>query len=55
MGWETANIHMDSARTQKKIKDDLSRRQPKWLLRAAREMTEAVLADWKIWRKGRRS
>jgi hypothetical protein len=55
MGWETANIHMDSARTQKRIKDDITRRPVKWLLKAAREMTEATLADWKIWRKGRRS
>ena len=52
MGWETANIHMDSARTQEKIRADLVNRSAKSLLKAARKMTEATFEDWKAWRKG---
>jgi uncharacterized protein DUF2252 len=53
MGWETANIHLDSERTRKVIRADLARRPVKWLLKTSRKMSEATIADWKVWRKGR--
>jgi hypothetical protein len=55
MGWETANVHLDCARTRARVKADILKRPRKWLLKAAREMTDATLSDWKTWRKHRKS
>ena len=49
MGWETANMHGRGAR--RAIARDLTSRKSRWLLRAAGEMVDATLADWRAWKK----
>jgi hypothetical protein len=49
MGRETANIHLGSAKAIKAIRKDLAKRKSGWLRRAAKEMGEALRADWKQW------
>jgi hypothetical protein len=50
MGWETANVHVGTANARDILKD-LKKRPPGWLYNAAREMVDAVTADWMRWRK----
>ena len=45
MGWETANVHLGSAKARVLLKD-LTKRPRGWLLQAARKMEKAVLADF---------
>lgn len=45
MGWETANIHLGSAKPVILLKD-LQKRPANWLLQCARKMEKAVLADF---------
>lgn len=45
MGFETANIHLGSAKARS-LAADLKKRPRGWLLHAAREMQKAVLADF---------
>jgi len=47
MGWETANVHLGSAKPALLLKD-FERRQPLWLFQAARRMEKAVLADFQV-------
>ena len=54
MGWETANVHLGSARPRA-LKTDLARRSRNWLRRAAGLMQDAVIEDWEAWRLSRRS
>ena len=49
MGWETANVHLGSARA-KTITADLGKRTRGWLYRAARAMEKAMLADFEEYR-----
>jgi uncharacterized protein DUF2252 len=46
MGWETANVHLGTAKGRT-ILNDLKKRPRGWLLSAARKMEKAVLADFK--------
>jgi len=46
MGWETANIHLGSAKPRTLLAD-IRKRPGGWLLEAARRMEKAVLADFK--------
>ncbi len=48
MGWETANIHGRAAR--RAVARDLSTRKSRWLQRAAVEMLDATLEDWRAWK-----
>jgi hypothetical protein len=50
MGWETANVHLGTARAIKSVKQDLKKRGASWLHSAAGAMTEATLADWESWK-----
>ena len=50
MGWETANIHLGTPQVRKTVLAGLGKR-PGWLLQASRNMMEAVLSDWKQWRR----
>ena len=52
MGWETANIHCGTPKARKRVEADLAKRRPSWLLKAAREMAQAVTSDWKAWKRG---
>ncbi len=45
MGWETANVHLGSAKPRV-LAADLAQRPPGWLLEAARKMEKAVMADF---------
>jgi uncharacterized protein (DUF2252 family) len=54
MGFETANVHLGTAKP-KTILQDLKKRQKNWLHEAAHNMAGAVTADWEDWRKGERS
>jgi hypothetical protein len=47
MGWETANLHLGSARGA--ILRDLHRRRDGWLTDAADAMKHAVMRDWRGW------
>jgi hypothetical protein len=51
MGWETANVHLGTAKASA-LRPDLKSRRPGWLFRAAREMQKAVLADFEEYRRG---
>jgi uncharacterized protein (DUF2252 family) len=55
MGWETANMHLGSPRARRSILADLGRRKVTWLAKAAERMSEAVVGDWRKWRKAMRS
>lgn len=46
MGWETANVHLGTAKPGTLL-GDLKKRPRGWLLNAARKMEKAVLADFK--------
>ena len=46
MGWETANVHLGSAKARR-LAADLKERPRGWLLDAARKMGKAVIADFK--------
>ncbi len=48
MGWETANIHLGSAK-RRTLEHDLTRRRKRWLEDAVEGMTDAVEKDWKAW------
>ena len=50
MGWETANVHLGTARA-KDILTDLSKRKAGWLPDAASRMLKTTRADWKEWRR----
>ena len=49
MGWETANMHGRGARVR--IARDLASRKSRWLLRAAGEMVDATVSDWRAWKR----
>lgn len=51
MGYETANVHLGTRKTVKKIAKDLRKRPGRWLHRAAESMVKATLADWERWRR----
>ena len=51
MGFETANVHLGSAKPRALLAD-LSRRPRGWLLAAARKMQNAVRADFEDYAKG---
>ena len=53
MGWETANMHLGSAHQRRSILTDLERRKSTWLTKAAERMGEAVIRDWRKWRKAK--
>ncbi len=50
MGWETANIHLGTAKSRAILKD-LRKRPHGWLYGAAGQMVDAVTADFERWRK----
>ncbi|HEY1340149.1 MAG TPA: DUF2252 family protein [Bryobacteraceae bacterium] len=50
MGFETANVHLGSARPGT-LAADLKKRKRGWLYEAARRMEEAVRRDWDAWKK----
>jgi hypothetical protein len=45
MGWETANVHLGTAKART-LARDLAARPHGWLLKAARQIEKAVLADF---------
>jgi hypothetical protein len=51
MGWETANIHLGTSAARKPILRHLQNQKGRWLHKATLEMTQAVRADWKEWKK----
>jgi len=51
MGWETANIHLGTKGARADILKDLRKRKAGWLFKSARTMGDAMLNDWKDWRK----
>jgi len=48
MGWETANVHLGTAKPRTLLAD-LGKRPKGWLIQAAREMEKAVKADFKAY------
>lgn len=51
MGWETANIHLGAGPASKVILSHLNKQKGKWLHSASEEMLQAVVKDWKDWKK----
>jgi hypothetical protein len=51
MGWETANIHLAGGRAGV-LRRHLAGRPRGWLERAADDMADMVVHDWKAWRDG---
>jgi len=50
MGFETANVHLGTARAGKAILRDLSKRPRIWLHQASTNMVKATTKDWQDWR-----
>lgn len=50
MGFETANVHLGTPGTAKRILADLKKRSPDWLHESATAMVKATTADWRQWR-----
>jgi len=50
MGWETANVHLGSAKARA-LAADLKARPRGWLYRAAKKMEKAVIADFEEYRR----
>jgi uncharacterized protein DUF2252 len=48
MGWEIANVHLGGPKTA--ILRDLRARKGRWLERAAADMVDATVKDWRAWR-----
>ena len=55
MAWETANVHLGTARAGARIVADLNRRSGKWLRTAVKDMAAATIGDWKEWKKSQNS
>jgi hypothetical protein len=53
MGWETANIHLGTPDASKNVRAHLAKLPKNWLVEAAEVMEDAVVKDWKAWRKSR--
>ena len=51
MGRETANVHLACAEAIPAVRRDLKQRGPRWLRTAARTMANAMLKEWKDWRR----
>lgn len=51
MGRELANVHLGTPRAIAAVRRDLRQRGAKWLHHASAAMVEAMLKDWKEWRK----
>jgi hypothetical protein len=51
MGWETANIHVGTPSGAKAVVAHLAKLPKNWLVEAVEVMEEAVVKDWKAWRK----
>ena len=52
MGFETANVHLGTAKAGRMIAQDLGHRHEHWLHDAAASMVKATIKDWEAWRKG---
>ncbi len=52
MGFETANVHLGTARAARAILRDLAKRPRTWLHEASTKMVKATMQDWKQWRRG---
>ncbi len=50
MGWETANLHLGTARAPK-LSAALKAKPANWLHHAAKAMRDQTASDWKEWRK----
>jgi hypothetical protein len=50
MGWETANIHLGTAKPRNILRD-LNNRPSNWLYSAAANMADVINTDWSRWRK----
>ena len=50
MGFETANVHLGTARAAKAIGRDLAKRPRNWLHQASTNMVKATTKDWQDWR-----
>lgn len=50
MGYETANIHMSTKNGAPAILKDLAKRDPNWLVDAARTMSKSTMQDYKDWK-----
>jgi hypothetical protein len=55
MAWETANVHLGTARAGATIVADLNKRSGKWLRTAVKDMAAATIGDWKEWKKSQHS
>jgi hypothetical protein len=51
MGWETANIHLGTKAARKLILEHMKKQKGKWLHAATEQMVQAVIKDWKTWKK----
>ena len=51
MGWETANVHLGTKSARKAILGYLQKQKGKWLHQASTQVLEAVVEDWKTWKK----
>jgi hypothetical protein len=50
MGFETANVHLGTARAARAILRDLAKRPRNWLHDASSNMVKATTDDWQAWR-----
>ena len=52
MGFEIGNIHLGSKGFGEQIQVDLKKRPARWLLKAAKAMTDSLYSDYDEWRNG---
>ena len=53
MGYETGNVHLAEPDIRDQVLNDLKARPKKWLIEAARTMSNSVTRDWNDWRKSK--
>lgn len=51
MGWETANIHLGTKAARQPVLRHMERQKGKWLHQVTETMLDAILDDWKTWKK----
>ena len=49
MGFETANVHLGTARAAQAVRRDLAKRPRHWLHEASTKMVNATVKDWREW------
>jgi uncharacterized protein (DUF2252 family) len=50
MGFETANVHLGTPRIRETLRKQLAVRRGHWLHEAAKQLSDEIVRDWRVWR-----